>query len=117
MKFRHILNKKVIYSENLGDEYYYDYRIIVKINNNKIVLIEYNDSGSGYIPFSVESVDKEFISNFFDDYHNPNRKISLDIDSTTTLKEEIDFDYYQEYLDEDIIILDFNDIKEYVKEE
>lgn len=114
MKFRHILDKKIIYSENLGDEYYYDYRIIVQITKNRVTLIEYNDSGSGYVPFSVQSVDKEFIPNFFDDYHNPNRKIKLDIASTTTLQEEIDFKYYQEYLDEDIVVLKLEDIKDYI---
>ena len=117
MKFRNILDKKVIYSENLGDEYYYDYRIIVQISKNRVTLIEYNDSGSGYVPFSVESVDKEFIPNFFDDYNNPNRKIKLDIASTTTLQEEIDFKYYANYLDEEVVILDFNDIRDYIKED
>jgi len=115
MKFKDILDKKVVYIENLGDEYYWDYRIIVQIDENSIVLIEYDDSQSGYISFAVESVDKEFISSFFDNYLDKDRKVKLNMDSSIVLKDEVDFDYNKEYLDEEIVVLKLEDIKEYVE--
>jgi hypothetical protein len=117
LKFKDILNKKVIYEENLGDEYYWDYRIIVQIDKENIVLIEYDDSLSGYISFKVESVDKEFISSFFGNYVGKIRKIKLNFDSTSTLKETIDFEYDKEYLEYEIVVLKMEDIKEYIEEE
>ena len=116
LKFKDILNKKVLYCENLGDEYYWDYRLIVQINENYITLIEYDDSYSGYISFSVESVDKEFISSFFEDYSDKDRKIKLDFESTTKLKDIIDFEYEPDYLEEEIIILELEDIKNYLED-
>lgn len=115
MKFKDILDKKVLYSENLGDEYYYDYRIIVQINENEITLIEYNDSYSGYIPFFIESVDKEFISSYFDNYEDEKTKIKLDFNSDITLKDCINFEDEEKYLEEEIIILNINDIKDYIE--
>lgn len=117
LKFKDILNKKVIYEENLGDKYYWDYIIIVQIDKENISLIEYEDSYSGYISFRVESVDKEFISSFFGDYWYKKRKIKLNFDSTSTLKETIDFEYDKEYLENEIVVLKMEDIKEYIEEE
>lgn len=114
MKFKDILDKKVIFNENLGDPYYWDYRMIVQIDKENIVLVEYDDSCSGYIPFKVESVDKEFVSSFFDTYEDKTRKVELDYNSTETLKDAIDFEYNEEYLDEDVVVLKFDDIKDFI---
>lgn len=114
MKFKDILDKKVIFNENLGDSYYWDYRMIVQIDKENIVLVEYDDSFSGYIPFKVESVDKEFVSSFFDTYDDKTRKVELDYNNTETLKDVINFEYDKEYLDEDVVVLKFEDIKDFV---
>lgn len=114
MKFKDLLDKKVIFVENLGDEYYWDYRMIVQIDKENIVLVEYDDSYSGWISFAVESVDKEFISSFFDTYEDKTRKVELDYNSTKTLKNAIDFEYNEEYLDEDVVVLKFDDIKDFI---
>lgn len=114
MKFKDILDKKVVFNENLGDEYYWDYRMIIQIDKENIVLIEYDDSMSGYIPFKVESVDKEFVSSFFDTYDDKTRKVKLDYNNTETLKDVINFEYDKEYLDEDVVVLKFEDIKDFV---
>lgn len=114
MKFKDILDKKVVFNENLGDEYYWDYRMIVQIDKENIVLVEYDDSMSGYISFKVESVDKEFVSSFFDTYEDKTRKVELDYNSTETLKDAIDFEYNEEYLDEDVVVLKFDDIKDFI---
>ena len=98
LKIKDILDNKVIYEENLGDDYYWDYRIIVQIDEENIVLIEYDDSRSGYIPFSIESVDKEFISSFVDNYYDKNRKIKLNFKSNETFRDVIDFEYNEEVL-------------------
>ena len=114
MKFKDILDKKVVFNENLGDEYYWDYRMIVQIDKENIVLVEYANSYSGWIPFTVESVDKEFVSSFFDTYDDKARKVELDYNNTKTLKDIIDFEYDKEYLDEDVVVLKFEDIKDFV---
>lgn len=114
MKFKDILDKKVVFNENLGDEYYWDYRMIIQIDKENIVLVEYDDSYSGYIPFKVESVDKEFVSSFFDTYDDKTRKVELDYNNTKTLKDVINFEYDIEYLDEDVVVLKFEDIKDFV---
>ena len=116
MKFKDLLDKKVIFIENLGDSYYWDYRMIVQIDEKSIVLVEYDDSYSGYIPFKVESVDKEFISSFFETYGEETRKVELNYNSTETLKDAIDFEYNKEYLNEDVVVLSFDEIKDFVKE-
>jgi hypothetical protein len=118
MKFKDILNCKVVYSENVGDEYYYDYRIIVQYKN-KFILIEYDDSFSGYISFKVESVSKEFIYDFFKKYDYEWNKnpvpLDLNLENTEKLQDIIDFNYDKESLEQDVILLDYEDIKEYVK--
>lgn len=114
MKFKDLLDKKVIFIENLGDSYYWDYRMIVQIDKENIVLVEYDDSCSGYIPFKVESVDKEFVSSFFDTYDDKTRKVELDYNSTETLKDAIDFEYNEEYLNEDVVVLKLDDIKDFI---
>lgn len=114
MKFKDLLDKKVIFIENLGDSYYWDYRMIVQIDKENIVLVEYDNSYSGWIPFAVESVDKEFVSSFFDTYDDKTRKVELDYNSTETLKDAIDFEYNEEYLDEDVVVLKFDDIKDFI---
>lgn len=114
MKFKDLLDKKVIFVENLGDEYYWDCRMIVQIDKENIVLVEYDNSFSGWISFAVESVDKEFISSFFDTYEDKTRKVELDYNSTKTLKNAIDFEYNEEYLDEDVVVLKFDDIKDFI---
>lgn len=114
MKFKDLLDKKVIFIENLGDWYYWDYRMIVQIDKDNIVLVEYDDSQSGYIPFKVESVDKEFVSSFFDTYEDKTRKVELDYNSKETLKDAIDFEYNEEYLNEDVVVLKLDDIKDFI---
>ena len=114
MKFKDLLDKKVIFIENLGDSYYWDYRMIVQIDKENIVLVEYDDSFSGYIHFKVESVNKEFVLSFFDTYDDKTRKVELDYNSTEALKDVIDFKYDKEYLDEDVVVLKFEDIKDFV---
>ena len=117
MKYKDILDKKVIFEENLGDKYYWDYRIIVQIDENNIVLIEYEDSYSGWLPFAVETVDKEFISSFFDTYGDKNRKVKLNYESADKLEDLIDFRYDEGDLEEEIIVLELNDIKDYIMED
>jgi hypothetical protein len=42
------------------------------------------------------------------------RKVELDYNSTETLKDAIDFKYNEEYLDEDVVVLKFDDIKDFI---
>ena len=72
MKIIDIRDKKIIYSKNLGDEYYWEYKFIVEIDEDNYCLINYEDSCSGYIPFNMESVDEEFISAFMKNPYNDN---------------------------------------------
>ena len=66
MNIKDILDKKIVYEANLGDEYYWSYKFIVKIDENNYCLINYDNSYSGYIPFNMESVDECFVSAFME---------------------------------------------------
>ena len=66
MKIADLLHKKLLYGANLGDEYYWDYRFIVEVDDEYYCLLNYQDSISGWIEFQVESIDEEFLSNFLE---------------------------------------------------
>lgn len=72
MKLIDILDKKIIYSKNLGDRYYWEYKFIIKIDEDNYCLINYDDSFSGWIKFHIECVDEAFISAFMKDPYNDN---------------------------------------------
>ena len=118
MILKDILENKVLWLENLGDCYYWDYRIIVQIDEKKIVLLEYNDSMSGWIEFNVESVDKEFISSFFNTYdYIKDKKIKLNYESTEKLKDLLHYEFKEKELMAEIVILDIKDIEKYIMKE
>ena len=82
MKIIDIKDKPIIYCKNLGDEYYWEYKLIVQVDENNYCLINYDDSYSGYISFNMECVDEEFVSAFMknpyaDDFINFNKTNKL----------------------------------------
>ena len=72
MKIIDIIDKKIIYSKNLGDGYYWHYKFIVQIDKDNYCLINYDDSFSGWISFHMECVNESFISAFMKDYYDDN---------------------------------------------
>ena len=66
MKIADLLHKKLLYGANLGDEYYWDYRFIVEVDDKYYCLLNYQDSVSGWVAFQVESIDEEFLSDFLE---------------------------------------------------
>lgn len=72
MKIIDIRDKKIIYSKNLGDSYYWEYKFIVEIDEDNYCLINYDDSYSGWIHFKMECIDEEFISAFMKDPYDDN---------------------------------------------
>lgn len=78
LKIKDIMDKKIIYSKNLGDSYYWEYKFIVEIDENNYCLINYDDSMSGWIPFKMECVDEELISAFMKNPYDDNNYINFD---------------------------------------
>lgn len=68
MKIKDLKGKKIIYKCDMGDSYYFDEKLIVEVDANNYCLLNYENSFSGYIEYTIESVDKEFISSFFHDH-------------------------------------------------
>ena len=64
MTFNDILEMTVLFNKNIGDEYYWNYKHIVAYDDTYYVLINEDGSGSGYIDFFVEAIDKEFVDDF-----------------------------------------------------
>lgn len=65
MKFKDLKNKKILYKCDLGDEYYWNEKLIVEIDKDYVCLLNYGNSYSSYIEYSLESVDEGFIDAFF----------------------------------------------------
>ena len=67
MKIKDIKNKRILYINHMDSgDYYWSEKFIVEIDDKYWALINYQDSQSGYLEHFIESVDKEFISAFFD---------------------------------------------------
>lgn len=66
MKLKDLKDKRILWSCDLGDMYYWNEKLIVEIDEDYVCLLNYDDSFSGYYEYSLESIDKGFISAFFD---------------------------------------------------
>ena len=108
MKIIDIRDKKIIYGKNLGDEWYWEYKFIVQIDDDNYCLINYDDSFSGGIEFTMECVDEEFISVFMDDKYINFDKYDV------PLSEYIDDDDLQYVKDVDVIIIPKEKIQKYL---
>lgn len=104
MKFKDILEKEVIYWQDTDCEYYWDYKYIVDLDKDNYVLINEGGSMSGYIEFSIESIDKEFVSNFMTtgDYEFPFEKKQGKLNEFIGIDDEFD-DEGILYLEHDIV--------------
>lgn len=112
MKIIDIRDKKIIYSKNLGDNYYWGYKFIVQIDENNYCLINYDDSCSGYIPFNMESVDECFASAFMKDPYNNNY---INFDKSNKLLGDYISDYNLcDVKDVDVIIISKEKIQKYL---
>jgi len=112
MKIIDIRDKKIIYSKNLGDEYYWSYKFIVKIDEDNYCLINYDNSMSGYIPFNMECADEEFISAFMKDPYDDNY---INFDKSDKLLRDYISDYNLcDVEDVDVIIIPKEKIQKYL---
>lgn len=66
MKLKDLKDKRILWNCDLGDMYYCKEKLIVEIDENYVCLLNYDDSFSGCFEYSLESIDKDFISSFFD---------------------------------------------------
>lgn len=106
LKIKDILDKEIIYEANLGDEYYWSYKFIVKIDEDNYCLINYDGSYSGYIPFNMESVDECFASAFMEGIRF--------YKSGSTLRQYVS-EYYEKYVeDEEAILIPKEKIQSYL---
>lgn len=112
MKIIDIRDKKIIYSKNLGDGYYWEYKFIVEIDEDNYCLINYDDSMSGYIPFSMECVDEGFISAFMKDPYYDNY---INFDKSNKLLGDYIDDYDLGYVkDVDVILISKEKLQPYL---
>ena len=96
MELIDLRKNKVIYSKNLGDSYYWEYKLIVECNDNNYCLINYDGSSSGYIEFCMESVSEDFISAFF---NNPYEDGIIMFDKDNSLLQDYLNEYYGDFED------------------
>jgi len=111
MKIIDIIDKKIIYGKNLGDNWYWEYKFIVQIDEDNYCLINYDDSYSGWIRFKMECVDEEFISAFMKDYDD--KYINFD-KCDVPLSKFIDDDDLQYVKDEEVILIPKEKLKVYL---
>ncbi len=98
MKIKDIIDNKVLYLFNLGDRYYWDLKIVVKIDNTNVVCLNVEGSQSGYVPPFIESVDEEFLSVWL-----PKMKKNGNETFVGKLKDVLDFDIeYKHFLYEEV---------------
>jgi hypothetical protein len=64
MTFKDIVGKKILYTKNMGDEYYWSYKHIIEVDENTVTLVNEDGSFSGWSPYFIESIDKEFLESF-----------------------------------------------------
>lgn len=112
MKILDIRDKKILFKKNLGDNYYWEYRFIVQVDENNYCLINYNDSFSGWISFNMECVDEEFVSAFMKDPYDDNY---LNFDKS----DEVLGDYIANYnlgevKDVDVVLIPKEKIQKYL---
>lgn len=112
MKIIDIRDKEIKYSKNLGDNYYWEYRFIVKIDDDNYCLINYDDSFSGWISFKMECADEEFISAFIKDPYDDNY---LNFDkSNKLLGDYINDDNLGKVRDVDVVLIPKEKIQAYL---
>ena len=127
LKLIDLLHNEIVYYAMSNDGYFWDGTILIKCNE-KYVLVEFKGSQSGWIKNQIECVDKEFISNAIGDRY-------LDkVDSRYLGKVDGSFpSYFNTFLEsiygypisdeilnqlgtQDVILLEYNDIKKYLSE-
>lgn len=109
MKLKDLKDKKILWRCDLGDDLYWEEKLIVEIDNDYVCLLNYEDSFSGYYEYSLESVDREFISAFFDlsDRYNC---------AFYRVENETLNDYIKEYTpDANVILIKKEEILSYLK--
>lgn len=103
-----------------NDGYYWDGFIVLKCDD-KYCLVEYKGSQSGFIKNQLESVDKEFLDNVIEDRKLDNIDDNFPSYFNTFLEATYNYPIpdaiMQQLKDQDAILLDFEDIKKYIKEE
>jgi hypothetical protein len=118
MKLKDILQNKVLYFRDTDCEYYWSYKYIVEIDNDNVALINHGGSGSGWEPLSIEFVDEEFASAFFE------ARYDNSLDDFSVCKEEKLIDYTGNDLQEededfgelDVIMINTNKVQELYNE-
>ena len=112
MKIIDIRDKKIIYSKNIGDNWYWAYKFIVEIDKDNYCLINYDDSYSGWIHFRMECVDEGFISAFMKDPYDDNY-INFD-KSNKLLGDYISDDNLCDVKDVDVVVIPKEKIQKYL---
>ena len=112
MKIIDIRDKKIIYSKNLGDRYYWEYKFIVEIDEDNYCLINYDGSMSGWIHFRMECADEGFISAFMKDPYDDNY---INFDKSNKLLGDYISDYNLcDVKDVDVVIIPKEKIQKYL---
>ena len=119
LKLIDLLHNEILYYAMSNDGYYWDGTILIKCNE-KYALVEFKGSQSGWIKNQIECVDKEFISNAIGDRYLGKVDSSFPSYFNTFLESIYGYPISDEILNQletqDVILLEYDDIKKYLSE-